>query len=101
VPKKISVKALGKGLTVQVSSNEDVSIEASLIGVAKTVRLGGKANVLLAQQSLGFGSDGVIVLKPKSKLLRGAGSFKAEVRITATDRSGDASKIKQKVKVKG
>jgi len=99
-PKKITLDALGKkGISFQVHSSEDVSIEASLLGTAKRIKLGGKANVLLAEKSLGFGSDGKLTLKPKAKLLRGAKPFKAELRVVATDRSGNTSKLNQGVKV--
>ena len=101
VPKSIDAKSLGKGLKVSVTTNEEANVQASLLAKAGKVELRAKPQVILDVESLGLGTgERTLTLKPAKKLLRKADGFKAEIEITATDRSGNTSTVERTLKVK-
>jgi hypothetical protein len=101
VPNSIDAKSLGKGLKVQVTTNEEANVQASLLAKASNVELRAQPQVILATQSLGFGTgERQLNLKPAKKLLRKADGFKAELEVTATDRSGNTTTVEDTLKVK-
>jgi hypothetical protein len=101
VPKSIGAKSLGKGLKIKVATNEEANVQASLLAKASKVELRAKPQVILDVESLGFGTgERQLNLKPAKKLLRKAEGFKAELEVTATDRSGNTATVEDTVKVK-
>jgi hypothetical protein len=101
VPKSIDAKSLGKGLKVSVTTNEEANVQASLLAKAGKVELRAKPQVILDVESLGFGTgERQLNLKPAKKLLRKADGFKAELEVTATDRSGNTATVERTLKVK-
>jgi hypothetical protein len=101
VPKSIDAKSLGKGLKVGVETNEEANVQASLLAKASKVELRAKSQVILDVEALGFGTgERQLNLKPAKKLLRKADGFKAELEVTATDRSGNTATVERTIKVK-
>jgi hypothetical protein len=101
VPKSIDAKSLGKGLKVSVTTNEEANVQASLLAKAGKVELRAKPQVILDIESLGFGTgERQLNLKPARKLLRKADGFKAELEVSATDRSGNTATVERTIKVK-
>jgi hypothetical protein len=101
VPKSIDAKSLGKGLEVKVETDEEANVQASLLAKASKVELRAKPKVILAVESLGFGTgERELDLRPAKKLLRKADGFKAELEVTATDRSGNSTTEERTLKVK-
>jgi hypothetical protein len=101
VPKSIDAKSLGKGLEVKVATNEEANLQGSLLAKASKVELRAKPEVILDVESLGFGTgERTLTLKPAKKLLRKADGFKAELEVTATDRSGNTATVERTLKVK-
>jgi hypothetical protein len=101
VAKKVDLKALRKGLKVGVKTDEPASIDARLTASARQVELARRASatVLLAEKSLGLGSgDRQLKLKPARAALRGADKLTAELRIVATDASGNRTTVKRRIK---
>ena len=101
VSKKVEKKELTKGLKLKLTTDEPATLDARLSAKARTVdfdRAGGK--VILAEKSLGLGSgQRQLKLKAKRNVLKGASSLKAEVRIVATDASGNRTKVTKKITV--
>jgi hypothetical protein len=101
VAKKVELKALRKGLKVGVNTDESATIDARLTARARNVDLGRRASatVLLAEKSLGLGSgDRQLKLKPARAALRGADKVHAELRIVATDASGNRTTVTRTIK---
>jgi hypothetical protein len=101
VAKKVDLKALRKGLKVGVNTDESATIDARLTARARNVELGRRASatVLLAEKSLGLGSgDRQLKLKPARAALRGADKVRAELRIVATDASGNRTTVTRTIK---
>jgi hypothetical protein len=103
VAKKVDLEALRKGLRVGVKTDEPAAIDARLTASARKVELArrGSATVLLAEKSLGLGSgDRQLKLKPTRAALRGADRLSAQLRIVATDASGNQTTVTRTVKVR-
>jgi hypothetical protein len=103
VAKKVDLKALRKGLKVGLKTDEPATIDARLTARARRVELARRASatVLLAEKSLGLGSgDRQLKLKPARAALRGADKLTAELRIVATDASGNHTTVKRRIKAR-
>jgi hypothetical protein len=101
VAHKVGLGALRKGLTVGVRTDEPAAIEARLTASARNVEFARRASatVLLAEKSLGLGSgDRQLKLKPARAALRGADRVRAQLRIVATDASGNQTTVTRTVK---
>jgi hypothetical protein len=101
VTHKVGLGALRKGLTVGVSTDEPAAIDARLTASARNVELARRASatVLLAEKSLGLASgDRQLKLKPARAALRGADRVRAQLRIVATDASGNQTTVTRTVK---
>jgi hypothetical protein len=101
VAKKVDLDALRKGLRIGVKTDEPAAIEARLTASARSVELARRASatVLLAEKSLGLGSgDRTLKLKPARAALRGADRFSAQLRVVATDASGNRTTVTRTVK---
>jgi hypothetical protein len=99
--KKVDLKALRKGLKVGVNTDERATIDARLTARARNVELARRASatVLLAEKSLGLGSgDRKLKLKPARAALRGADELRAQLRIVATDASGNRTTVTRRIK---
>jgi len=103
VAKKVDLKAFRKGLKVGVKTDEPATIDARLTARARNVELARRASatVLLAEKSLGLGSgDRQLRLKPARAALRGADRLTAQLRIVATDASGNRTTVARKIKAR-
>jgi hypothetical protein len=92
-PKKVKRKAfLKSGIAVKAACTETCSIRAELVGSAKNARLAKAYNLVLASKFLtAAGGQRTIKLKPNRKLVGAAKKFTAQVRIQATDLSGNVT----------
>jgi hypothetical protein len=101
VAKKVDLEALRKGLKVGVNTDERATVDARLTARARNVELARRASatVLLAEKSLGLGAgDRQLKLKPARAALRGADKLRAQLRIVATDASGNRTTVTRKIK---
>jgi hypothetical protein len=92
VRERVSLAKLRRGLRLNVITNEDSTLDVSLVA---------KPNRLLVEKSLGFGSgERSVNLKPARKLLRGARRFKAVLRVIAIDRAGNRTRVTRTIRVR-
>ncbi len=97
--RKLEVADLLEGLKLELSTDEEASLDVSLRAEPRSVELA-KPSLVLAEKSRGLGSGTrKLTLKPKRRLLRGAEGFKAELRVIATDRAGNRAVVKRKIRV--
>jgi len=102
VKKKVSLADFAKGVRVTAQASEDVALDFQLRASSGSLGIkGGKNNVILAEKSLDFGSNGKAKLKPNAKLIRGLKKLKVQVRVVAIDRGGQRATAKKKIKVGG
>jgi hypothetical protein len=100
VPKRLDLRDFRKGVKVRALVSAESALEFELLAAAKSLELkAAKPMVILAQESLGFGSDGRTKLKPTKQALKGAEKFKAVVRVTATDRRGRTTTSQKRIRV--
>ena len=100
VKRELELRALLKGVKAEVTTDEAATLAISLLATARQVQLA-KPNLILAQESRGLSSaTRKVKLKPKRGLLRDADRFKAEVRVIATDGSGNREVVKKKIRVR-
>lgn len=99
VPRRIDSGKFAKGLKVRAQASSEAALTFELLAPAKRVELGAKPLVVLDRESLPFGSDGRVKLKPAKKALGSGDNFKAFVRVTATDRNGRSTTTEKRVKV--
>jgi hypothetical protein len=101
VKKTIARKAFLKGVTATVTCDEPCTIDADLLGSARSVRLAAAFNLTLGTKSLGLGGGArKITVKPSKRLVGKAKKLTAQLRITATDASGNRARKTQTIKVK-
>jgi hypothetical protein len=98
--------AFAKGLRLEVTTDEPATIDARLVATTRRVELARgetrrvKANVLLAEKSLGLeAGERRLRVKPKRKVVRGADELKAELRVAATDTAGNRTVVRRKISV--
>lgn len=109
LPTSITLAALKRGLSVGVSANEAVSLEASLRAAVSTAKIAGGGRrapssfpleLDVITGSLGGASATTLKLRPSSKLLgRPRSPFTLELRVRATDGSGNTANATRKIKV--
>ena len=103
VAKKVDLGALRKGLKVGVKTDEPATIDGRLTANARNIELARRASatVLLAEKSLGLASgDRQLKLKPARAALRGADKLSAQLRIVATDASGNRTTVTRTIKAR-
>ena len=99
--KRIDLRSFAKGLKLQVKTDERASVSARLTADARRVEFARKAQVLLAEKSLGAGSGTrQLKLKPAAAALRGATALRAKLRVVATDASGNTTTVTKQIKVR-
>jgi hypothetical protein len=104
VKRKVALEDLAAGLKAKVTTDEPATLEARLSATARAVELAkarAGATVILAEKSRGLGSgERQLKLKPKRSVLRGATRFTAELRVIATDATGNRTTVKRVLKVR-
>ena len=99
--RKLELDDLLDGLRLELTTDEEATLDVSLRAKARRVELA-KPNLVLAEKSRGFDTGTrKVTLKPKRRLLRDADGFKAELRVVAADRSGNRTFVKRTIRVSG
>jgi hypothetical protein len=93
-------KAFLKGVKLRAGCDEPCRLLVELRGTPRSVRL--KNELTLGTRSRGLGSGmRRITVKPKRKLLRRARRrFNVQLRVTATDAAGNASRRTRTIRVR-
>ena len=101
VKKTIARKTFLKGVTPTVTCDEPCAIDAELLGSARSVRLAASFNLTLGTRSLGLGGGArKVKIKPSKRLVGKAGKLTVQLRVTATDASGNRVRKTQTIKVR-
>jgi len=101
VPKKMKLKAFLKGVPATVACDEPCSVDADVLGSARSVRLAASFNLTLGTKSLGLsGGARRLTIKPSKRLVGKAKKLTVQLRVTATDAAGNRTRKVQTVKVK-
>jgi hypothetical protein len=97
----LSLKAFLKGIAIKVMANEPASLEAELLGAAKSAKLA-SFNLILASKSMGLAAgQRTLTLKPSRRLVgKPTKAFKVSLRIAATDAGGNTGAATKTIKVK-
>jgi hypothetical protein len=99
--KKLKRAKFLKGVKVGIKPDEESSLDVSLLAAARSATISAKFNLTLASKSLGFSTaKRKVKLKPARKLIGKAKHFKVQLRIVATDRSGNKSTVTRKIRVR-
>jgi hypothetical protein len=101
--RKIELRKLLRGLELRLIPDEAASYEVTLLASARSVEIARKRNnVILAQRTLARAEgERKLELKPKRKLLKETPNrFKVELRVEATDGSGNSDTVRKTIKVK-
>jgi hypothetical protein len=90
------------GVRVSVTPTEASALEFDLLGSARTATVAAAPNLVLASRTLGRASGKrTVTLKPSGKLLRNARKrFSVQLKVVATDESGNRKIVRRKIKVK-
>jgi N-acetylneuraminic acid mutarotase len=100
VPKKLSLKSFLRGVSVKLTPNESVALDASLLAFAKRATITRVYNLTLAEKTLGIsGAKRTVKLVPSRKLVGKATKFKALLRVLATDASGNRVTVTKTIQV--
>jgi hypothetical protein len=100
LPKKLTLKKLLAGVTFTVAPNEPSSIDATLRGSARSVKLAKTYNLTLAHRKLGVAAGRRrVTLKVRKKLLGKSRKFTLQLTLVATDAAGNARTLKRTIKV--
>jgi hypothetical protein len=106
VGKELRPGKFAKGLKLELATDEAATIDARLVALTRSVEFAPgetrrvKANVLLAEKALEVDAgERRLKLKPKRRVVRGADRLKAELRIAATDASGNRTVLRRKIRV--
>jgi hypothetical protein len=101
VAKTMKKKAFLKGVTATIACDEPCTIDGDLLGTARSVRLAAAFNLTLGTQSLALGGGPrKLTVKPSKRLVGKAKKLTVQLRVTATDASGNRAKKTQTIKVK-
>jgi hypothetical protein len=101
VPASIKRKAFLKGVTATVTCDEPCTVEGELLGSARSVRLAAAFNLTLGSKSLRLGGGSrKLKIKPSRRLVGKAKKLKVQLRVTATDASGNRTRKTQTIRVK-
>ena len=98
---KIKRASFLKGVRVTATPSEPVALEFELLGSARGATIARTFNLVLARRALPLaaGRRGVR-LKPKRQLVGSRRRFAAQLRITATDASGNRAVVTKTLKVR-
>jgi hypothetical protein len=100
LPKKLTLKKLLAGITFTVVPSEPSSIDATLAGSARSVKLAKTYNLTVAHRKLGLAAGRRrVTLKVRKKLLGKSRKFSLQLTIVATDAAGNKSTLKRTIKV--
>jgi hypothetical protein len=100
VPKKLSLKSFLHGVSVKLTPNEPVTLDASVLAFAKRATITRVYNLTLAEKILGIsGNSRKVKLVPSRKLVGKATKFKALLRVVATDASGNRVTVTKTIQV--
>jgi hypothetical protein len=101
VAKTMKKKAFLKGVTATIACDEPCTIDSDLLGTARSVRLAAAFNLTLGTRSLALGGGArKLTVKPSKRLVGKAKKLTVQLRVTATDASGNRAKKTQTIKVK-
>jgi hypothetical protein len=101
VPTTMKLKAFLKGVPVTVTCDEPCSADADVLGSARSVRLAASFNLTLGTKSLKLGSGArKLKIKPSKRLVGKAKKLTVQLRVVATDASGNRVRKTRTVKVK-
>lgn len=101
LPKRLKLKQLTKGFSFTVTPSEPSSIDATLVGSARSVKLAKSFNVTLAHKRLRLAAGKrKVVLKVKKKLLGRSRKFTVRLTLVLTDAAGNKSTVRRSLKVR-
>jgi hypothetical protein len=101
VRKSMKLAKFLKGVKVSITPDEEASLDVSLLAAARRATISAKFNLTLASKSLGFSkAKRNLKLKPARKLIGKAKRFKVQLRIVATDRSGNRGTVTRQIRVR-
>ena len=96
LPKKLTLKRLLAGITFTVVPSEPASIDATLAGSARSVKLAKNYNLTLAHRKLGLAAGKRrVTLKVRKKLLGHSRRFSLQLTLVATDAAGNNRTLKR------
>jgi hypothetical protein len=102
LPRKLTLKRLLAGITFTLVPSEPSSIDATLAGSARSVKLAAKNfNVTLAHRKLGLAAGRRrVTLKVKKRLLGRSRKFTLQLTLVLTDAAGNKATVKRAIKVR-
>jgi hypothetical protein len=101
LPKKLTLKKLLAGLTFTIVPSEPSSIDATLAGSARSVKLAKTYNVTLAHRKLGLAAGRRrVTLKVRKKLLGKSRKFSVQLTVALTDAAGNKATLRRTIKVR-
>ena len=101
VKKTLKPKAFLKGVAATITCDEPATVDGELVGSARSVRLAAAFNLTLGTRSLGLGGGPrKLTIKPAKRLVGKAKKLTVQLRVTATDASGNRTRKTQTIKVK-
>jgi hypothetical protein len=100
LPKTLTLKKLLAGITFTVVPSEPSSIDATLAGSARSVKLAKNFNLTLAHRKLGLAAGKRrVTLKVRKKLLGHSRRFSLQLTLVATDAAGNKRTLRRTIKV--
>ena len=91
VPSRLTLRRFLRGVVARVTSTEAVSLQAALIGRARTARITRAGDLVLAERRVGMSAAARRVrLKPSRRLVARTRRFTVRLRVVATDAAGNA-----------
>ena len=101
-PRRITHKRLFKGVRPRIAVNEAASLDVTLLGRARSVRVARSGDVVLAERHLARSArTRRVTLKPKRRLLARRARFSVRLRVTATDAAGNRRSRTRTIRVRG
>jgi hypothetical protein len=101
LPSKLKLKQLLAGISFTITPSEPSSIDASLLGSAKSVRLAKSFNFTLAHKKLGLASGKRrVTLKVRKKQIGRSRHFSVQLRVVLTDAAGNKTTARRTIKVR-
>ena len=101
VPSRLTPKRVLRGVVARVTSTEAVSLEAALIGRARTARITRAGDLVLAERKVGLSAAARRVrLKPSRRLVARTRRFTVRLRVVATDAAGNRATALKRIRVR-
>jgi hypothetical protein len=101
LPKRLKLRQITKGFSFSVTPSEPSSIDVTLAGSARSVRLAKSFNLTLAHKKLRLAAGKrKVSLRVKKKLLGHSRRFTVRLTLVLTDAAGNKSTVRRSLKVR-